>query len=74
MAHIFYALDMPSSVVATMHYDVNKETLRIVFVSGLVYDYLKVPVEVYQAMKKSGSKGTYLNTHIKGNYDFKKIA
>ena len=74
MAHIFYGMAMPSSVIATMHYDANKETLRIVFVSGFVYDYLKVPVEVYLAMKKSGSKGTYLNTHIKGNYDFKKIA
>ena len=64
---------MPSTVIATMHYDPSSETLRIVFVSGMVYDYQNVPVEIYQEMKKSGSKGTYLNTHIKGNYEFKKI-
>jgi hypothetical protein len=40
----------------------------------MVYDYKDVPEEVYKAMKTSGSKGIYLNTHIKGNYKFEKIA
>lgn len=65
---------MPSTVVANMTYDAVTSTLRINFVSGLVYDYKKVPVEIYQAMKTSGSKGTYLNRYVKGNYKFKKIS
>jgi hypothetical protein len=64
---------MPSSVVAKMIYDGDSETLRIVYVSGMVYDYKHVPLEVYQAMKNSGSKGTFLNQHIKNNYEFEKV-
>jgi len=57
-----------------MHYDKDTATLRIIFVSGLVYDYKNVPEEVYHAMKTSGSKGTYLNKHIKGHYEYEKVA
>ncbi|MCF0050736.1 KTSC domain-containing protein [Dyadobacter chenwenxiniae] len=64
---------MPSSVVAKMIYDGDSETLRIVYVSGMVYDYKNVPLEVYQAMKSSGSKGTFLNKHIKDNFEFEKV-
>lgn len=65
---------MPSTVIANMHYDARSLVLRIIFVSGLVYDYKNVPPDVYQAMKNSDSKGAYLNQYIKGNYDFKKIS
>ncbi len=64
---------MPSSVVSEMIYKVETGTLRIVYVSGMVYDYKNVPWEVYQAMKASGSKGTFLNRYIKGNFEFEKI-
>jgi hypothetical protein len=64
---------MPSSVVARFNYDKDTNTLTVVFVSGMVYDYLEVPEEVYNEMKSSGSKGTYLNLHIKGHYDYKKV-
>ena len=57
-----------------MHYDKDTATLRVIFVSGLVYDYKNVPEEVYHAMKTSGSKGTYLNKHIKGHYEYEKVA
>jgi hypothetical protein len=64
---------MPSSVVANMNYNPLSSTLRVIFVSGMIYDYLKVPEKVYMAMKTSDSKGAYLNQHIKGHYEFKKI-
>lgn len=64
---------MPSSVVAEMIYNEHTETLRIVYVSGMVYDYKKVPLEVYQQMRRATSKGTFLNQHIKNNYEFDKI-
>lgn len=65
---------MPSSVVARYTYDAAKQVLRVVFVSGLVYDYKDVPPEVYAAMKASGSKGAFLNTEIKGKYAFEKVS
>ncbi|MBE9463330.1 KTSC domain-containing protein [Dyadobacter subterraneus] len=64
---------MPSSVVAKMIYNDETETLRIIYVSGMVYDYKKVPLEVYEAMKASGSKGTFLNQQIKTRYEFEKV-
>jgi hypothetical protein len=65
---------MPSSVVSSMHYDPGSSTLRIIYVSGEVYDYMRVPESIYKAMKSSGSKGTYLNKYIKGRYEFKKVS
>jgi hypothetical protein len=64
---------MPSSVIATFVYNPETSRLRVVFVSGMVYDYKNVPASVYEAMRKSGSKGTFLNKEIKGKYKFEKI-
>ena len=64
---------MPSSVVASFKYDRTKSVLRVFFVSGSVYDYFRVPETVYEEMKQSGSKGTFLNSRIKGAYRFKKV-
>ena len=65
---------MPSSVVSAIHYYPDKATLRVVFVSGMVYDYENVPEKVYKKMKAATSKGTFLNHQIKGNYDYKKVS
>jgi hypothetical protein len=64
---------MPSSVVRHYSYDAPGRRLRIEYVSGNVYLYLDVPAEVYEAMKKSGSKGQYLNRYIKGRYEFERV-
>ncbi|MFI5188076.1 MAG: KTSC domain-containing protein [Chitinophagales bacterium] len=37
-----------------------------------MYDHKNVPGEVYSTMKKAFSKGTFLNNHNKGKYEFKK--
>ncbi len=65
---------MPSAVIANISYNAESETLQIIFVSGMIYHYKKVPEEIYYALKTSGAKGIYLNQHIKGKYDFEKIA
>jgi hypothetical protein len=70
MAH---ALPMPSTVVVSIAYDRATATLRICFVSGIVYDYKAVPEGVFEALIASDSKGRYLNQHIKGKYAFEKV-
>ncbi len=65
---------MPSSVVQNFSYNADTKTLMVIFVSGAVYEYYHVPHAAYMDMKMSGSKGTYLNLHIKDKYGFKKIA
>jgi KTSC domain len=64
---------MPSSVVAGIKYDKCSRTLRIIYVSGMMYDYKNVPEQIYTAMKTAFSKGTFLNKYIKGRYEFEKI-
>jgi hypothetical protein len=64
---------MPSSVIKSMDYDAAAAVLKIIFVSGVIYEYKNVPENVYQSMKSSSSKGTYLNTHIKNNFEYKKL-
>jgi hypothetical protein len=64
---------MPSSVVQSFTYDAGHRRLRIVYISGNVYDYLQVPASIYRAMKEAGSKGTFLNTRIKGRYEFERV-
>jgi len=64
---------MPSTVVSAMHYYPHKKLLRVIYVSGSVYDYKDVPEKIYNAMKSALSKGTYLNKYIKGKYHFDKI-
>jgi hypothetical protein len=64
---------MPSSVVAAIRYDATISTLRVIYVSGSVYDYKQVPEKVYKEMRTASSKGEFLNKHIKPNYEFEKI-
>jgi hypothetical protein len=64
---------MPSTVIASMKYNEETSVLRITFVSGLVYDYKDVPVEIYTQLKTSKSKGIYFNGHIKNKYEFEKV-
>jgi hypothetical protein len=64
---------MPSSVIYKVTYDVSSSTLRIIFVSGNVYDYMNVPAEVYKSIRQAPSKGTYFNQSIKGRYPFRRV-
>jgi hypothetical protein len=73
MSILIKRMVMPSTVVARMDYDEATRILRITFVSGLVYDYLEVPKDVYVSMKESGSKGIFLNRNIKNKYHFRKV-
>lgn len=64
---------MPSSVVDSFEYIADTRILRVKFNSGLIYDYKNVPQEVFKSLKICGSKGRFLNFHIKGKYDFDRI-
>jgi len=62
-----------SSNVAAIGYDPLTETLRVEFVSGSVYDYLKVPATVHANLMAAPSIGKFLNAEIKPNYGDLKI-
>jgi hypothetical protein len=56
-----------------MNYDAARRRLRIIYVSGNVYDYKNVPLKVYEEMLAAPSKGTFLNHIIKKRYKFNKV-
>ena len=62
---------MPSTVIAQMEYDKIKKVLRIVFVSGKIYDYMEVPEDIFLQMRSAPSKGIFFNKQVKPYYAFK---
>ncbi len=58
---------MPSTVISSFDYLNETSILRITFVSGLIYNYLHVPEEVYTAMKSS-FHGTKALVHLAAGY------
>lgn len=64
---------MPSLVVSSFIYDPQSADLTIRYISGLVYRYKDVPEKVFKEFKASGSKGRYLNFHIKGKFNYEKL-
>ncbi len=64
---------MPSTVIHHFDYDEANHKLRVVFISGIAYDYLNVPKDMYEKLKNAFSKGEFLNKHIKGKYPYEKI-
>lgn len=65
---------MPSSVVNSYIYTPETEILRIIYQSGAVYDYLKVPASIAEKFREARSKGRFLNSVIKPKFKYIKIS
>jgi hypothetical protein len=67
-----------SSQIAAIGHDPATNTLRVQFKGkdgpGSQYDYPGVTADVHEAMKKAESIGKFFGAHIKGKYEFKKLA
>jgi hypothetical protein len=66
-------LIMPSHAVAEIRYDHARERLTVMFVTGRIYEYVDVPVEVAASFQSAFSKGAFFNTYIRDRYDFREI-
>lgn len=55
-----------SSVIRAIGYD--GDTLTIELNSGRIYDYHRVPYNVYAGLMQAPSKGAYYNRYIRGRY------
>lgn len=64
---------MPSSVVHHFIYFPDTEILRIIYQSGAIYDYLKVPSDIIEKFGKAKSKGQFLNKVIKPRFKYIRI-
>jgi lysyl-tRNA synthetase class 2 len=64
---------MPSTVIRSFRYDAEKSELLITFQSGRRYLYTGVPQGIFDAMKKSFSKGEFFNEHIREQFPFERL-
>ena len=60
--------DWNSSVIDTLYYDRDTNTLYVDFASGSVRGYEGVSLETYQDFVDAYSLGSFWNREIKGNY------
>jgi hypothetical protein len=61
---------LQSSVLAAAEYFPQLRTLDILFNTGEVYRYLKIPMSLYQGLLEADSKGTFFNAHIRNQFSF----
>lgn len=64
---------MPSSVIADIEYEAEREILVVTFVTGRVYEYHGVPADVAAAFQSAFSKGTFFNAEIRDRYVVREV-
>ena len=62
-----------SSLVKSIGYDRQTETLEIEFGSGRVYQYYGVPDNLHNEIMQTPSKGQFFNTYIRDQYPYSRV-
>lgn len=64
-----------SSNLAAVGYDAERQILEVEFLNGSIYQYLNVPLHIYEQLMNASSHGEYFNRYIrKGGYQYKRIS
>lgn len=59
---------LQSTALSFAEYDTESERMEITFQSGQTYTFDRVPLDVFEALRDSGSPGQYYHQNIKGRY------
>lgn len=62
-----------SSNVKSIGYSYERKVLEIEFNNEQVYQYSEVPVEIFNALSESDSKGAFIAKNIKGKFEFRAL-
>lgn len=62
-----------SSQIEEASYNRENKTMDVKFKTGAIYQYKDVPSEVWEAYCDSESVGKFLNSQIKGKYEYTKL-
>jgi hypothetical protein len=63
-----------SSNILSIGYNAETATLEVEFHNGSIYQYYNISAELHDGLMKAGSKGTYLDQHIKkAGYPYNKV-
>lgn len=63
-----------SSNIAAIGYDPLERILRVDFLSDTTYHYYGVPSQVFNEFQLAYSKGRFLNSDIKGVFDYQRVS
>ena len=63
-----------SSLLASVGYRPDTETLEVRFHSGAVYQYFNVPAFIYHGLLGATSCGRFFNQHIRHHFPYKHTA
>jgi len=74
-------ISVKSSNIRQIGYEENRQlslgrkvnVIRIVFLTGTIYDYYNVAKPVFDKFLKAKSKGEYFHTYIKEKYIYEKV-
>lgn len=72
--HGMIDVDVSSSAINHVRYDINDHTMRITFNSGSVYDYSGVPRKRFTGLVSANSVGSYFWHNIRDEYDYQHVA
>jgi hypothetical protein len=64
---------MPSTAIADIDYDDDRQQLTVTFVTGRVYRYADVPFDVATSFQSAFAKGAFFNSKIRDRYAFREI-
>ncbi len=73
MLPVMIKLEVSSSTIDRIGYDVKNQLLYVSFLSGTIYKYSDVSRQRYSKLKSAESVGRYFNKYIKNSYDYKKL-
>ena len=62
-----------SSMVQSISYDSDSQTLTVTFNNGKSYAYSGVPEETATDAANAASVGEFMNSEIKGRYSFRRL-
>jgi len=66
-------VSIASTSLKAASYDTLKENLRVLFNSGVAYEYQKVPSTTFTKFRLAKSQGKFLNESIVKAYKYKKV-
>jgi hypothetical protein len=66
-------VEINSSNLKSASFNTESEDLTITFNNGSIYEYNKVPWEVFTKLRLSESQGKFFNQNISKNYKYTKV-
>jgi KTSC domain len=61
-------IPVESSWIASVAYHAETSVLDVELRSGAIYQFVRVPLQVFQSLLQAESLGEYFNCHIRGQF------